>query len=223
MEVCAQLRAANSRHTNVKCSSFSMVPMPPYAIDRIPTSVVLEHLLKMAPGESVTLDWLIGQLRERSFGFVMLFMAMVALVPGGSTFIGLLLTYPAIQMILAREAPTLPAVIARRRISTASLAAVSRRAAAVLRRVERFIRPRWRTPFEATKRVVGVVVLALAPTLIWPFPFSHIIPALVVMLLALAFLEEDGVLLCLALVAALLSLLITGATVWASIRATDWL
>jgi hypothetical protein len=43
------------------------------------------------------------------------------------------------------------------------------------------------------------------------------------MLLALAFLEEDGVLLCLALVAALLSLLITGATVWASIRATDWL
>jgi hypothetical protein len=200
-----------------------MVPMPLHSIDRIPTSVVLEHLLKMAPGESVTLDWLIAQLRERSFGFVMLFMAMVALVPGGSTFIGLLLTYPAIQMILAREAPTLPAFIARRRISTTSLAAVSRRAAAALRRVERFIRPRWRTPFEATKRVVGVVVLALAPTLIWPFPFSHIIPSLVVMLLALAFLEEDGILLCLALVAALLSLAITGATVWASIRATDWL
>jgi hypothetical protein len=153
----------------------------------------------------------------------MLLMGMVALIPGGSTFIGFLLAYPAIQMIMAREAPTMPAFIAKRRISTARLAAVARRAASALKRVERFIRPRWRTPFEATKRVVGVVILALAPTLIWPFPFSHIIPAMVIMLLALAYLEEDGVLLVLALAAALLSLGITGVTVWASIRATDWL
>jgi hypothetical protein len=31
------------------------------------------------------------------------------------------------------------------------------------------------TPFQATKRVVGLIVLLLAATLIWPFPFSHII------------------------------------------------
>ena len=98
-----------------------------------------------------------------------------------------------------------------------------RRTTAVLKRIERFIRPRWRTPFEATKRVVGVVVLLLAPTLIWPFPFSHIIPALVVGMLSLAYLEEDGVLLCLALGAALLSLAITAATVWAGIRVVDLL
>jgi hypothetical protein len=190
---------------------------------RTPTSIMLERLLEEAPGDTVTLDWLIGELRERSFGFVMLLMGMVALIPGGSTFIGFLLAYPAIQMIMAREAPTMPAFIAKRRISTARLATVARRAASALKRVERFIRPRWRTPFEATKRVVGVVILALAPTLIWPFPFSHIIPAMVIMLLALAYLEEDGVLLVLALAAALLSLGITGVTVWASIRATDWL
>jgi hypothetical protein len=117
----------------------------------------------------------------------------------------------------------LPGFIAKRRISTARLAAVAARTAAALRRIERFIRPRWRTPFETTKRVVGVVILALAPTLIWPFPFSHIIPAIVIMLLALAYLEEDGVLLVLALAAALLSLAITCVIVWASIRATDWL
>jgi hypothetical protein len=89
--------------------------------------------------------------------------------------------------------------------------------------MEIFIRPRWRTPFEATKRVVGVVVLTLAPTLIWPFPFSHIIPALVVMLLSLAFLEEDGVLLVIALGAAIISLAITGLTVWAGVAVTHWL
>jgi hypothetical protein len=93
----------------------------------------------------------------------------------------------------------------------------------VLRWLERFVRPRWRGPFEATKRVVGVVVLSLAPTLIWPFPFSHIIPSLVVGLLSLAYLEEDGVLLCVALAAAVLSLAITAATVWAGIRLVDLL
>ena len=93
----------------------------------------------------------------------------------------------------------------------------------LLRRLEVVIRPRWPTPFEATKRVVGLVVLLLAATLVWPFPFSHIIPALVIMLLALAYLEEDGVLLALGLAAAVVSLAITGATVWAGIRVTDWL
>jgi hypothetical protein len=197
--------------------------MNPEAAYHIPTSTVLENLLRKAPADFVTLDWLFGELRERSFGFVMLLMALVALIPGGSTFIGILLIYPAVQMILARPGPTLPRFVAERQVSTARIAAVVARAAAALKRVERFIRPRWRTPFEATKRVVGVVVLALAPTLVWPFPFSHIIPALVIGLLALAYLEEDGVLLCLGLGAAALSLAITGATVWAGIRVADLL
>ena len=197
--------------------------MAPDAASHVPTSIVLENLLRKAPSDHVTLAWLLGELRERSFGFVMLVMALVALIPGGSTFVGFLLAYPAIQMIMARPGPTLPEFIARRRVSTARIAAVVRRTTAVLKRIERFIRPRWRTPFEATKRVVGVVVLLLAPTLIWPFPFSHIIPALVVGMLSLAYLEEDGVLLCLALGAALLSLAITAATVWAGIRMVDLL
>jgi hypothetical protein len=176
-----------------------------------------------APGDTVTLAWLIEALRERSFGLVLLLMGLVALVPGGSTIIGVLLIYPAGQMILARQAPSLPGFIASRRISTARMARVCLRAAAFLQWIETFSKPRWQTPFQTTKRVVGVVVLLLAPTLVWPFPFSHIIPALVIVLLSLAYLEEDGVLLCVALVAALASLAITGLTVWAGVKVTDWL
>ena len=64
------------------------------------------------------------------------------------------------------------------------------------------------------------VVLLLAGTLMWPFPFSHIIPALVIMLISFAYLEEDGALLCISLAAALLSFSITAATVWATVSAT---
>ena len=189
----------------------------------IPTSVVLEQLLAKAPADFITLDWLIEALRERSFGIVMLVMALIGLVPGASTFMGVLLVFPAVQMILAHQGPALPRFVATWRIPAARFASLCRRAIATLKHMERFIRPRWRTPFQTTKRVVGLVVLLLGPTLIWPFPFSHIIPALVIMLVSLAYLEEDGVLLLIALVAAVISLAITGATIWAGIRVTDLL
>ena len=190
---------------------------------RVATSAVLDQLMREATGESVTLGWLVGELHQRSFGLVLLLMGLVALVPGGSTIMGVLLIYPAAQMILARPAPTLPGFISARSISTERMRRVAARAAAMLRWVETFSKPRWQAPFQATKRVVGVVVLLLAPTLVWPFPFSQIIPALAIVLVSLAYLEEDGVLLCVALAAALVSLAITGATVWAGIRVTDWL
>src|SRR5688572_13192915 len=189
----------------------------------VPTSVMLEELLKEAPSDHVTVAWLTGSLRERSFGLVLLIMALAGLVPGASTFTGILLGFPAVQMILGRETPGLPRFITSRRVSTRRVVRLFHRAIPLLKRMEKLIRPRWRTPFETTKRIVGIVVLLLAATLVWPFPFSHIIPALVIMLISFAYLEEDGALLCISLAAALSSLAITSATVWAAIRATGLL
>jgi hypothetical protein len=190
---------------------------------RVPTSIVLEELLKEAPLDHVTLAWLTDGLRERSFGLVMLIMALVGLIPGPSFLVGILLVFPAFEMILAREGPSFPRFIASRPIGTRRLAPLIDRTTPLLKRMENFIHPRWRTPFEATKRFVGLVVLLLAVTMFSPFPFSHIIPALAVMLISFAYLEEDGVLLCISLAAALVSLAITSATVWAAVRATGLL
>jgi len=190
---------------------------------RVPTSVVLESLLEDAPGEQVTLAWLLEQLSERSFGIVMFLLGLLAMIPGASAFIGVLLAIPAIQMMLARRAPAFPGFVARRRLPTRRLAKLIARINPVLRWLERIIRPRWPTPFEATKRGVGFVVLLLGATLLMPIPLSNIIPALVIMLLAFAFLEEDGIVLCIALLAAVVSLSIAGATVWATVRGIDFL
>jgi hypothetical protein len=189
----------------------------------VPTSVVLEELFKDAPPDYVTIAWLIGSLHNRSFGLVMLLIALVGLAPGVSVFIGVLLGFPALQMILGKESPSLPPFIALRRIPTPKIAGLVHRAIPLLKRLETIIHPRWPTPFEATKRGVGLIVLLLAATLIWPFPFSHVIPALVIMLLSFAYLEEDGLLLCISLAAALVSFSITAATVWATVRATGLL
>ena len=189
----------------------------------VPTSVILQELVKSAPADHVTLAWLLNSLRERSFGIVMLLMALVSLVPGASAFIGILLAVPAYQMMVARPHPVLPRFIAARPMPTHRVARLINRAVPLLRSMEMFIRPRWRTPFETTKRVVGVTLLLLGATLVAPIPFSNIIPAIAIALVAFAYLEEDGLLLLLALATSLVSLSITTAAVWGAVRATDWL
>jgi hypothetical protein len=55
-------------------------------------------------------------------------------------------------------------------------------------------------PFEPTKRLVGAVVLILSASLVFvPIPLSNVIPAPVIALISLAYLEEDGLMLLIAL------------------------
>lgn len=180
-------------------------------------------MLDRAKSERVSVGWLVEQLGERSFGLTLFVMAVIGLLPGASTVIGVLIAWPAVQMILGHDAASLPRLIARRQIGVEKLARVIRVVVPRLRWVERLIRPRWPTPFHTTKRVTGVVMLLVGVTLISPVPFSQVVPALVIMLLALAYLEEDGVALLVALIAAVGSLAVTGVTVWGAVQTIDWI
>jgi hypothetical protein len=187
----------------------------PEMAERIPTSRVLRALLDEATAERVSLGWLMDRLGERSFGIILLLLAFLALIPGASPIAGILLTVPAFQMIRAHAGPVFPRRLASRSFETRRLVAVVRRAVPLLRYLERFIYPHWTTPFEATRRLVGGVVLLLSLTLFIPVPLSNIPPAAVISLVAFAYLEEDGALLSLALIAALvlLAVIISGA-IW---------
>jgi hypothetical protein len=189
---------------------------------RAPTSVVLDDMLSGAPAKDVTLDWLMGRLGDRSFGFVLLLMALLGLLPGVSAVAGVLLMVPATQMILARRGPVFPRYVATRRFEARRLARVIRRIVPVLRWLERFIRPRWTTPFEVTKRVVGGIVLLLGASLLAPVPLSNVPPALAIALIAFAYLEEDGILLCAALAAALIMLAVAAVVAWETMSTTGW-
>jgi hypothetical protein len=59
--------------------------------------------------------------------------------------------------------------------------------------------------------------------MISPVPFSHIVPAVVIMVLALAYLEEDGLVLLIAFAGAVGALAVTAATVWGMIETIDWI
>jgi hypothetical protein len=98
------------------------------------------------------------------------------------------------------------------------------RAVPLLKYVERIVHPRWHTPLRATKVLVGAIILMLSAAMVFsPIPFSNVVPALVIALIALAYLEEDGVLLSIALLAAVIVLAIALAAVWETVRGAEWM
>jgi hypothetical protein len=176
------------------------------------------------PADHFTLGWLMGSLHKRSFGIIMLLLAMVAIAPGVSIVAGLLLMIPAFQMIAGQPAPIFPRRIAAHPLPTRHLGALVQRAVPVLRYLEKMIHPRWPTPFQATKRLVGVVVIILNTTLLFtPLPLSNIVPAVVIALISLAYLEEDGLLLTIALLAAVIVLAVESVAVWGTVLGAKWI
>lgn len=189
----------------------------------VPTSAILERLIRDAPADRVTLAWLMSQLRSRSFGVILLLLGVLGLLPVVSPAAGLLLLIPAFQMIRADAAPKFPRRVAARSIATDKLARFLTRVVPPLRYLERFVRPRWTTPFETTKRVIGGFVLLLGIGLLSPLPLSNVPVGLVIVLVAFAYLEHDGILLAIALAIALALFATAASALWGTIAAVLWI
>lgn len=189
-----------------------------------PASRVLQQLNADAPAETFTLGWLLSRLGTRSFGMIMLLLAIAAIAPGISFVAGLVLMIPAFQLTMKRPAPIFPKRISDRPLKTKYLAALTRRAMPVLIFLERAIHPRWFGVIRTGGRPVGVLIMLLNAALIAiPIPFSNILPALLIALIALAFLEEDGFLLILSFLLALVALAAGLMLGWGAIVSAGWL
>jgi hypothetical protein len=191
--------------------------------ERLLTSQLFQAIVADIENKTVTLAWLSAGLRERSFGMILLLLGMIAMLPGVGVVAGVVLLAIGFQMIRAYEAPHLPTLIAHKPLPASNVSRLLVRAIPIMRALERFIRPRWHTPFVATKRLIGLTISSLAVTLFIPIPLSNIIPGALTMLIAFAYLEEDGALLCGALAASVVSLGLTGTEAWAALHGANLL
>jgi poly-gamma-glutamate capsule biosynthesis protein CapA/YwtB (metallophosphatase superfamily) len=184
----------------------------------LPTSELLADILAQMPHDTVNITWFMQRLGERSFGLVLLLLGLLGVVPGISGLVGVLVAMTALQMLLARSEPVFPRFVAMRSFSSRKLSTQLRRAIPAARRLERLIVPRWHTPFEATKRVVGLIVLLLGLLLLTPVPFSNVAPSLAILLIAFAYLEHDGLLLAGSLTIALGAIVAAIIVIWRMAR-----
>jgi len=153
-----------------------------------------------------------------------LVLALIAMVPGISYVAGLLLLAPAIEMIAGRVVPTFPRWVSTRSLSVRALKSTVQRLVPVLKHLEKAIRPRWRLSPGVTKRVVGVAVLFLTLLLLLtPLPLIQIVPGIIIIILAVAYLEDDGLILAIGLLATLAFAAASAGAFWGMIAGAKWI
>ena len=190
----------------------------------VPASAILRDLRDQAPTSPVTLQWLMENLHQQSFGMIMLILGIAAAAPGISLPAGILLLVAAFQMMLGHSKLTFPNWMATRELPRRPVDAIVRRAIPVLACVESAIYPRLATPPQATKRLVGLVILILTVRLLLtPFPLSNILPAVLIAFISLAYLEQDGLLLIVGLVAGWLLLILEWGLIWQLAQDAKWI
>jgi hypothetical protein len=122
---------------------------------QVHTSDLLTRLMDEAPKNTVDLDWLLGHLQKR------LRSSIAILVPGLGIVASIAIAFPAVEMRLGRDRPSLPRFLTKRSLATQRFTDWATRALPLLKVVERISRSRWHTPVEATKRAEGFLVLSL--------------------------------------------------------------
>lgn len=162
------------------------------------TSDVLEGLFAGDPDERITLDDIRRALDDRAFGFLILVFALpnavpVPGIPGVSSILALPILLLALQLAFGQRRPWLPQWLLRRSVRRGDFARVVATALPSLRRVERIVRPRlaaMNTP--VTDRFVGLLLFLFGLVLALPIPFGNLLPAIAIVLVALALIEQDG-------------------------------
>lgn len=116
--------------------------------------------------------------------------------PGLSTPFGILIALVAILAYLGKP-PWLPKKWARRKIAAKTVSRIAEGSEWVFEKLSFILRPRWNLFFQRPFRVINATLLVLNAALLalpLPIPLSNALPAWMIVLQAIAHLEEDGLL-----------------------------
>ncbi len=185
------------------------------------TSEVLATLAHGA-GERVTFGEILLGLRHRAAGFATLIFSLpccLPMPPGIPTVCGIALVIIALNLIAMRQRLWLPAAIAGKTVARSDLNRMVVRATPLMRRLERYCRPRLPMVTESVGKVlVGAVVLVLGLIMILPIPFvGNMPPAIAASVIALGVTERDGLIVLIGIVVSVAAVVVASATTWAAV------
>ncbi len=178
-------------------------------------SEIFKKTLEQHVDDKVAVGSLLNSLHERGFALLMALFALpncvpVPIPPGISTILGAPLLFFSIQMVLGRDAPWLPAWLAKKQIPRSLLALAVNKAVPLLQKAEIILTPRALFLSSSRgERLVGVSWLIFSLAIASPIPLSHFVPSMGVMLSALGLINRDGAFVFIGLLIGYIGMLIT--------------
>jgi len=162
-------------------------------------SVELAELHQRAGNRAVTLREVIFVLRNRAYLLLIVLLALPFIqpvpLPGLSTPLGLAIVLIALRLSLGQR-PWLPKRIQRAKLPAGFFGKILTITERLLRYLESVLRPRWPaitgTPLFNQLHAIMILTSALILLLPLPIPFSNLLPAWAIFLVACGLLERDG-------------------------------
>lgn len=178
----------------------------------------------------VRLREVVVTLRGRAYTLLLIFLALPFCtpipLPGLSTLFGVVIALIGFRLSL-RQKPWLPARLLDAALPPKFFARVLVAARKFMRLLEYLLKPRWAFLIErgVLHHVYGAIILisGLLLLLPLPIPFTNMLPALTVVLIASALLERDGYFVVAGLVVFALTVAVFGGLFWGGAEAAGWL
>ncbi|KJV68718.1 exopolysaccharide biosynthesis protein [Candidatus Neoehrlichia procyonis] len=165
--------------------------------------------------DKITLFELKEALHGRGFGVLMLLFALplsipLPTIPGYTTILSLPLILFSLQLLMGLRSPWLPKWLEKKSFKRTTLAMVIEKTAPILKKMEKFTKPRIMFIFNnAGDKVIALVSFLCALSIAIPLPLTNFIPAGGISLMSLGMLNKDGILVILGMLLAFFGLFIT--------------
>jgi len=161
------------------------------------TSQILQELVDAHPKSGqISVNEFVERLSDRTFGLGILIFGLInAFVPGASVIFTAPIFIIAGQMILGQHKLWIPKWLGKKSFSEEIVDKVLKKIIPSLKLVEKFIRPRMTRFTDVTaEKFMAIIIILLNILVLPPIPGLNMIPSLCCCLMALALLENDGLL-----------------------------
>ena len=179
-----------------------MAEIDPSASDgdrqQIAASRWVEDVLRTAPSDGMTVEWLLAHLLDRSTELLFLILTPIAVVPATSTLAGAVLLIIAVPLAFHGRGLLPGRLSAWQGFPSVGIERGLKGLLPVLKCYEAYALRHPHRPARNHTKLVGVLVTMLSVILLIPLPLSNVVPGLTLGTIAIASLEQDDKLLLLA-------------------------
>jgi len=146
----------------------------------------------------VTLEDILSLAGERIFGFLFVILALPSALPvpapGYSIPFGIAMLFLAVQLILGKQRPWLPAKMMKGSMKLETLQGFVKKGIPWLQRVERLTKPRFAYLCTSLpgRILLGCAIALMSISMMLPIPLTNTIPAIGIFIIGFSLLEDDG-------------------------------
>jgi hypothetical protein len=170
---------------------------------------------------------LVEAMESVGFGLAMMIFAFGVIIPMPPPVPGIIsipLVIFSLQMIAGYTSPKLPKKFSDMSVKRSILAMLVQKSAPYIRKVERFLRPRWTFMINQTaERIIGVFTLLFSVFVLLPLPLSNFIPGLGVLIISFGLLGKDGLVIIMGMVVGIMGIAISITAVLLGVEALQYL